>query len=118
MQEQIITGRHGDTIAVEAFTQSLVGDLVVTEADNVAKDNGDRYAITHRLSGFALGWARTLNEAEAILDEVAHVYGKELRRLRPGKRGWGTPTATCKALGKRVQATIGAIRGDGDHRTR
>lgn len=115
---QIITGRYGETMNVRAYTQSLAGDLVITDADSVAYGNGDRYAITHKLSGFALGWARNLREAEAILDQVSHYYGPDLRRLRPSRKGWGSPTPTCKALGREVQSLIGMIRGDGYHRTR
>jgi hypothetical protein len=115
---QIITGRHGYTMSVRSYTQSLTGDLVITDADSFAYRNGDRYAITHRLSGYALGWARNLREAEKILDQVSHAYGPDLRRLRPSRKGWGSPTPTCKALGREVQSLIGMIRGDGDHRTR
>lgn len=112
-----ITGRYGEVMTVKAFTQSLAGDLLVTEADNVAKANGDRYSITHRASGLALGWGRNKREAEAILDTVSHAFGPELRRLRKGPNGWTKPTAHCKALGARVQALIGSVRGDGRHRS-
>jgi hypothetical protein len=117
MSGQRITGRDGaDLGSVETFTQSLAGDLVLTRADDVAQANGDRYALTHRLSGFALGWFRNKRTAEQALDLVSLHYGAALRRLRT-RTDWRKPTARCKALGREVQSLIGMVRGDGNLRS-